>query len=103
MLFAPLLLAQSNEMPLPKKISILVLFGAVGVTSIVGLFAPRPRLEKMAGIIGTRNPIVARIVCALGVIVSWLSPLLARRLSRTGTGERIVNWKQRLSTMETSA
>ena len=65
------ILADSNGMPFEKKIGIIFLFGAIGALSVVGLFAPRTLLEKMAGLIGTKNPIVARIVCAIGALVGW--------------------------------
>jgi hypothetical protein len=43
------LLADSNAMPIEKKLGILILFGAVAVFSMPGLFASASRLEKMAG------------------------------------------------------
>jgi hypothetical protein len=65
------LFADSNAMPVAKKIGIIALFGVAGAVSVMGLFASPTRLEKMAGIIGTKNPVVARAVCALGAIVGW--------------------------------
>ena len=64
-----LIFAESKAMPIEKKIGIIVLFGALGVISTMGLFASSSKLEKMAGLIGTKNPIVARMVCVLGALV----------------------------------
>ncbi len=66
------LFAQStNSAALPpgKAVAMIVFFGTVAVVSVVGLLASRRSLESMAGIIGTKNPLVARIVCGLGVLV----------------------------------
>ena len=66
------LLAQadpSGKLPRDKALVILVFFGAVAVLSLVGLFASRKSLESMAGLIGTKNPMVARVVCCIGFLV----------------------------------
>jgi hypothetical protein len=66
------LLAQadgSGSLPQGKAIAMILFFGAVTVISLVGLFASKKSLESMAGIIGTKNPMVARIVCGLGFLV----------------------------------
>ena len=34
-----------------------------------GLFASKKSLESKAGIIGTKNPMAARVVCGLGFLV----------------------------------
>ena len=64
----PMLFAES-DLPIEKTIAIIVFFGAVALLSLVGLFAPRKTLVSMAGIIGTKNPLFARIVCGLGLVV----------------------------------
>ena len=60
---------RSGGLPQGKAIAMIVFFGAVAVVSLAGLFMPKKSLESMAGIIGTKNPLVARIVCALGLLV----------------------------------
>jgi hypothetical protein len=49
----------------------------VGILSAVGLFASGQTLESLAGIIGTKNPLVARIVCVLGVLVGGIAVLVS--------------------------
>lgn len=66
------LFAQANNsgrLPPGKAVAMIVFFGAVAVVSLVGLFASKKSLESMAGIIGTKNPLAARIVCGLGLLV----------------------------------
>ena len=65
------LFAQAEDKGFPKgtAIAILLFFGAAGAISTLGLFASKERLKAMAGVIGTENLLVARIVCGLGVLV----------------------------------
>ena len=62
----------SESLPLGKGVAMVVFFGSVGIISTLGLFASKEKLESMAGIIGTKKPLVARIVCALGSLVGLL-------------------------------
>ena len=55
----------------------MLFFGAVGVISTVGLFSSKETLESMSGIIGTKNPLVARIACGLGVLVGIFAVLVS--------------------------
>jgi hypothetical protein len=64
----------SHEM---AAMQILLVFAPVAGLSLVGLFASRKRLESMAGIIGTKNPLVARIVCGLGFLLGSGAVFLA--------------------------
>jgi hypothetical protein len=60
----------NNNLPTGKAVAMIVFFGAVVLTSLAGLFASRERLESMSGVIGTKNPLVARIVCAIALLIS---------------------------------
>jgi hypothetical protein len=66
------LLAQANDpgrLPSEKAVAMIVFFGAVALISLIVLFAPKKLLVSMAGIIGTKNPMVARAVCGFGLLV----------------------------------
>ena len=66
-----------SDLPPEKAILMLLFFGAVGIVSTIGLFASGQTLESLAGIIGTRNPLVARIACALGALVGGVAVLVS--------------------------
>jgi hypothetical protein len=59
-----------SDFPKGKAIAGILFFGAVGVISAFGLFASKETLDGMSGIIGTKNPLLARMVCSFGVLVS---------------------------------
>jgi hypothetical protein len=65
------LFAQTEDKGFPKgkAIAMLAFFGAADVVSVLGLFASTERLKAMAGVIGTDNPMVARVVCFIAVLV----------------------------------
>jgi hypothetical protein len=65
------LLAESEDMPVVKKVLMLGFFGVVAVCATFCLFASNETLGKWSGFIGTRNPLVARIVCALSALLGW--------------------------------
>jgi hypothetical protein len=46
---------------------VVCLFGSV--VSARGAFASREKLLSMSKVIGTKNPVVARIVCLVGLVV----------------------------------
>jgi hypothetical protein len=74
------LLTQSsdpNQLPFGTAIGMIVLFGGAAIVSLVGLFAPSSKLESMAGVIGTKNPLVARIVCAIGLLIGSFAVVAA--------------------------
>ena len=71
------LFAESSEFPKGTAIAMMLFFGAVGLISTVGLFASKETLESMSGIIGTKNPLVARIACVLGVLVGIIAVLVS--------------------------
>ena len=68
----PTLVAATSEQGLPpeKAIVIILVFGCVFVASAVGLFASKKLLLAMANVIGSKQPIIARIACGIGVIAS---------------------------------
>ena len=68
----PTLFAAASEPGLPpeKAVIMILAFGCVFVASAVGLFASQKLLLAMANVIGSKKPIVARIVCGIGVVVS---------------------------------
>lgn len=79
-MFAALaLFAQTKDAGLPpeKAVLMLLFFGAVGAVSTVGLFSSRTTLESLAGVIGTKNPLVARVVCGVGVVVGVVAVLVS--------------------------
>jgi hypothetical protein len=65
------LLAESDNsrMPVPKAILCLVFSLGIGIASLIGLFAPNSVLERFAGVIGTSNPLVARLLCGIGAVI----------------------------------
>jgi hypothetical protein len=65
------LLAETEHKVIPNPIG-LVFFFLVGVVSAFGLFASSETLKSMSGIIGTKNPLVARIACGFGVLTSLI-------------------------------
>ena len=67
---------KGSDLPVGTAIAMLLFFGAVGVVSLAGLFASNETLASMAGVIGTKNPLVARIVCALGLLVGGVAVLV---------------------------
>ena len=64
------LFAQSGSEPLPvgTAIAMVVFCGGIAVTSLAGLFASNAKLESMSSVIGTKNPLTARIVCGVGAL-----------------------------------
>gem|GEM_PF-3082168 len=72
------LLAENDtaRMPVPKAILGIVFFGAIGVGSLAGVFASNKTLLGYAGIIGTSNPTLARMLCVFGVVVGSLGATL---------------------------
>lgn len=64
------LLAESS-LPVGKGIGMVLFFGGVGLFSTIAAFQPSRTLHEWASVIGTKNPRVARTVCALGAIVGW--------------------------------
>ena len=80
------LLGQANGswgLPQGKAIAMILFFGAIMLTSLVGIFASSQSLKSMAGIIGTKNPRVARMVCGLGFVVGLVA-VFATLLSLLG-------------------
>lgn len=74
------LFAQSSDskpLPVGTAVGMIILFGGAAIVSLVGLFAPSSKLESMAGVIGTKNPLVARIVCALGLLIGSFAVVAA--------------------------
>ena len=65
------LFAQDTALPRGKALLGILFFGAVGVISLFGVLASADELQKMAGIIGTDKPHVARIVCAIAAVVGF--------------------------------
>jgi len=70
-----ILFAQGPDAGLPvgKAVAMIVFFGGVGIVSTFGLFASKETLESMSGIIGTKKPLVARIVCGFGAFVGFMT------------------------------
>ena len=66
-----------------KGIAMIAFFGGVAIVSTFGLFASNATLEKMSGIIGTKNPIVARIVCGMAAVVGF-NPMFVAVLALLG-------------------
>lgn len=67
-----LLLAEdSSHLPAPTAIAMMVFFGCVAVFATVALFQPAATLRGLAHVIGTENPLVARVVCVLCAVVGW--------------------------------
>ena len=74
----PMLFAETDSgLPAGKAIAIMLIFGSVALVSLGGLFASKKTLESMAGVIGTKNPLVARIVCILGLGVGAIGVLVS--------------------------
>ncbi|MGC1717934.1 MAG: hypothetical protein WA746_03005 [Isosphaeraceae bacterium] len=48
-----------------------LLFGALDVVALFGVLASAAELQRMAGIIGTDKPHVARIVCAIAAVIGF--------------------------------
>ena len=71
LLYALIAQAPDTRLPLGKGIAMIAFFGGVAIVSTSGLFASNRILEKMSGIIGTKKPIVARIVCGLAAFVGF--------------------------------
>lgn len=71
------LFADSSHFPKGKAIAMMFFFGTAAVISACGLFASKEKLESMSGIIGTKNPLVARIVCGFGVVVGIVAVLVS--------------------------
>ncbi len=69
------LIAQTPDtrLPMGKGIAMIAFFGGVAIVSTFGLFASNRLLEKMSGVIGTKKPIVARIVCGLAAFVGIMA------------------------------
>jgi hypothetical protein len=47
------------------------------VISIPGVFCSKKELARDSKLIGTRNPVVARIACVIGVFAGWMMVLVA--------------------------
>ena len=63
----------TNISPIGKGMAALLLLGWLGsvvIPSLAGLFASNKKLESMSKVIGTKKPIIARIVFALSLLVS---------------------------------
>jgi hypothetical protein len=58
-------------MPAGTAVAILLFFGCVALFSTVCLFASNATLRSLSGVIGTQNPLVARVACLLGALVGW--------------------------------
>ena len=70
-LLSALFAQTANNRPLDlRAIAAIVFFGCVGIVSLFGLFASNETLESMSGIIGTKKPLVARIICGIGALLS---------------------------------
>lgn len=65
------LMADSARLPLGKGIAMILFFGPVGLFATIAAFSKRETLVRWAEIIGTKNPLVARIVCVIGAVVGW--------------------------------
>ncbi len=63
--------------PLERAVILGVAFGVVGLFSLVGLFAPGRVLASMSGLIGSSNPLVARIACGFGVLIGGFTVVAA--------------------------
>ena len=74
-----ILFAQTSktEFPKDKALMMLLFFGAACVVSLIGLFAPKDLLKSMAGMIGTQNVLIARVVCGIGVAVCGILSLVS--------------------------
>jgi len=72
-----LLAEQTSGLPAGKAFAMIVFFGAVALFATVALFLPSAALRGLAGVIGTQNPLVARIVCLLCALVGWGAVVLA--------------------------
>jgi hypothetical protein len=72
-LSAAMMLAQSDatRMPAPKAFLYMVICIAIGIASLVGAFASNETLQSYASIIGTKNPVAARVACIFGVLVGF--------------------------------
>ena len=75
----PTLFAAASEQGLPpeKAVVMILVFGCVFVASAIGLFASKKLLLAMANVIGSKQPIVARIVCGIGAVVSAFAVFVA--------------------------
>jgi len=66
-----LLADSSSDMPVGTKVGALLLFGFWAVVSTGCLFVSKKTLSGLSAVIGTKNPLFARIVCLLGAVVGW--------------------------------
>lgn len=71
------LVAQAGELPAVKALMMALFFGGVAVFSLFGLLASEAELRQLAGVIGTEDPRVARVVCGLSLVVGTLATVVS--------------------------
>jgi hypothetical protein len=67
------LLASDSDLPIGKGVAMIAFFGAVAIFATIASFSSRDTLVSWAAVIGTNNPLVARIVCIVSAVVGWLA------------------------------